>query len=75
MWMKKETRQMIKELGWYSALGMSVAFSVFIGLFIGLFLDKAFGTTPYLMFVFLIMGIVAGFKNIHLAMKKVERMK
>jgi ATP synthase protein I len=73
--MKKETRQMIRELGWYSALGFSVALSVFIGLFIGLFLDKLFGTAPWLMFIFLGFGIVAGFRNIVLAMKKVDRMK
>jgi len=73
--MKKETRQMIKELGWYSALGFSVALSVFIGLFIGLFLDKVFGTAPWLMFLFLGFGIVAGFNNIHLAIKKVNKMK
>jgi ATP synthase protein I len=73
--MKKETRQMIRELGWYSALGFSVALSVFIGLFIGLFLDKLFGTAPWLMFIFLGFGIVAGFRNIVLAIKKVDRMK
>ncbi|HMA66976.1 MAG TPA: AtpZ/AtpI family protein [Desulfosalsimonadaceae bacterium] len=71
--MKKETRQMVRELGWYSALGFSVALSVFIGLFIGLFLDKVFGTTPWLMFVFLVFGIIAGFNNILLAIKKVNR--
>jgi len=73
--MKKETRQMIRELGWYSALGFSVALSVFIGLFIGLFLDKLFGSGPWLMFVFLGFGIVAGFNNIYLAIKKVNKIQ
>ena len=73
--MKKETRQMIRELGWYSALGFSVAIAVFIGLFIGLFLDKLFGTAPWLMFIFLCFGIAAGFNNILLAIKKVNRMQ
>lgn len=73
--MKKETRQMIREFGWYSALGFSIALSVFIGLFIGLFLDKVFGTAPWLMFIFLGFGIVAGFHNIVLAIKKVNRME
>ncbi len=73
--MKKETRQMIRELGWYSAFGLSIALSVFLGLFIGLFLDKLFGTAPWMMFIFLGFGIVAGFRNISLAIKKVNRMK
>ena len=73
--MKKETRQMIRELGWYSALGLSVALAIFIGLFIGLFLDKLFGTAPWFMFIFLGFGIVAGFRNILLAVKKVNKMK
>ncbi len=73
--MKKETREMIRDLGWYSALGFSVALSVFIGLFIGLFLDKIFGTAPLFMFIFLGLGIVAGFRNILLAIRKVNRMK
>lgn len=66
---------MIRELGWYSALGFSVALSVFIGLFFGLFLDKSFGTAPLFMFIFLGFGIVAGFRNIMLAIKKVNKMK
>lgn len=73
--MKKETRQMIRELGWYSSLGFSVALAIFIGLFFGLFLDKSFDTAPWFMFVFLGFGIAAGFRNIMLAIKKVNKMK
>lgn len=68
--MKKETKQMLRELAYYSSLGFSVALAIFIGLFIGLGLDKLFGTAPVLMFVFLGFGIIAGFNNIYRAMKK-----
>lgn len=68
--MKKETRQTIRELGYYGSLGFSIALATFIGLFIGLGLDKLFGTTPVFMFIFLGFGIIAGFTNIYRAMKR-----
>jgi ATP synthase protein I len=70
--MKEETRRAIRDLGYYSSLGLSVALAVFIGLFIGIFLDTAFGTGPVLMFVFLGLGILAGFRNILHAMRRVQ---
>lgn len=68
--MKKEIHRHIMELGYFSTIGLSVALSIFIGLAIGLWLDKKFGTHPWLMFIFLLFGIVAGYRNIGLAIKK-----
>jgi ATP synthase protein I len=68
--MKNDTRQIFRDLGYYSSLGLMVALSIMIGFFIGLFLDRWLGTTPWGMFVFLILGIVAGFRNILMVMKK-----
>lgn len=68
--MKKETKRSIKELAYYSSLGLSVALSIFIGLFVGVYLDKRFGTNPWLTLIFLGLGIVAGFRNIGLAIKR-----
>jgi ATP synthase protein I len=68
--MKQETRQTFRDLGYYSGLGLSVALSIMIGFFIGYLLDRWLGTTPWGMFVFLILGIAAGFRNILLAMKR-----
>ena len=68
--MKHETRQIFRDLGYYSSLGLMVALSIMIGFFVGLFLDRWLGTAPWGMFVFLILGIVAGFRNILTAMKK-----
>ncbi len=74
--MKRETRRMIRELGYYASLGLSVALSVFIGLGIGVYLDrKIFDTTPVFTFVFLGLGIAAGFRNILLAMRKAKNYK
>jgi len=72
--MKKETRQMFKELGYYSTLGLSVALAIFIGVFVGLKLDKWLGTAPWCMFIFFALGIAAAAKNIMLALKKSKSM-
>jgi ATP synthase protein I len=72
--MKKETRTWIRELAYYSSLGISVALSIFIGLAIGLYLDKRFDTAPWLMLLFLGFGIAAGYRNIGLAIKKSRKL-
>lgn len=68
--MKKDTQNAFKELAYYSALGFSVALAIFIGLFIGLGLDRLFDTTPVFMFIFLCIGILAGFNNIYKVIKR-----
>jgi len=68
--MKKETSKHIRELAYYSSLGLSVALSIFIGLFLGVWLDGKFETSPVLTLVFLGFGIAAGFRNLVMAAKR-----
>lgn len=68
--MKRETRRLWRELAYYSSLGFQIALSIVIGLAVGIYLDRRFGTTPWLTLIFLGMGIVAGFRNIWIALKK-----
>ena len=73
--MKKETIRSIKDLAYYSSIGLSVALSIFIGLAIGVYLDrKVFNTTPWLTLIFLGLGIAAGFRNIGIAIKKSRKL-
>jgi ATP synthase protein I len=72
--MKKETRQAWREFAYYSSLGFQIALSIFIGLFAGIYLDRRFGFTPWLTLIGLGMGIVAGYRNIGLAIKKSRRL-
>ena len=72
--MKRETRQRFRELAFYSSLGFTIALSIFIGLAVGLYLDGKFNTTPWLMLVFLGLGIAAAFRNIGLAIKKSRKL-
>ena len=72
--MEKETRKWIRELAFFSSLGLSVALSIFIGLGIGIYLDRRFATSPWLTLIFLGFGIAAGYRNIGLAIKKSRKL-
>jgi len=72
--MKKETRRAYKELAYFGSLGISVALAIFIGLGIGIWLDRKFGTSPWLTLVFLVFGIIAGFRNIALVIKRARKL-
>ena len=72
--MKRENRRTFKELAYYSSLGLSVSFAVFIGLGIGVWLDRKFDTSPWLTLIFLGLGIIAGFRNIGRAVKRVRKL-
>ncbi|MDM8538258.1 AtpZ/AtpI family protein [Desulfobacterales bacterium HSG17] len=68
--MKKRNLKYLKELAYFSSVGLSVAFAIFIGLGMGIWLDKKFESNPWMTLIFLGLGIVAGFRNIGLAIKK-----
>ena len=70
--MEKETRGMIGQLAKLSIMGIEMVVSTFIGLGMGIYLDKKFETAPWLTIVFLIIGIIAGFRNIFREIKKLE---
>jgi len=72
--MKKETKKLFRELWYYSSLSFSIALAIVIGLAIGYWLDTRYDTSPLLTLVFLGLGIIAGFRNIYLAMKKSQRL-
>ena len=73
--MKKESLRTLKDLAYYSSLGLSVVLSIFIGLAVGVYLDRrVFNTTPWLTLIFLGLGIAAGYRNIGLAIKKSRKL-
>ncbi|MEA1968021.1 MAG: AtpZ/AtpI family protein [Thermodesulfobacteriota bacterium] len=72
--MKKGTSNSIRELAYYSSLGLSVALAIFIGLFLGVWLDTKFDTSPVLTLIFLGFGITAGFMNLVKAAKRSRKL-
>ncbi len=67
---KKDT---FKTLLNYSSLGLEMGFSVVIGLAAGFYLDKYLNTYPYLTFVFMIFGMVAAFRAVYRAYKRLKK--
>ncbi|RJQ70697.1 MAG: AtpZ/AtpI family protein [Desulfobacteraceae bacterium] len=72
--MKKETRRYIKEMAYFSTIGLSLALAIFVGLAIGVYLDRVWDTSPWLTLIFIGLGIAAGFRNIGLAIKKIRKL-
>ncbi len=68
--MKEDTRQALKLVGLASTLGLTIVIATFIGLALGLWLDRVFNTSPWLTVIFLILGIIAGFRNFYRFMSK-----
>ena len=65
--MSEDRREMFRQLSIYSQVGMTFVFSILVGFGMGWLLDnKVFNgrTAPYLTFVFLGLGIIAGFRQL-----------
>ncbi|MGD9008661.1 MAG: AtpZ/AtpI family protein [Desulfobacteraceae bacterium] len=71
--MKKRDWRYIRELAYFSSLGLQVALSIFIGFGIGRYLDKRFDTDPWLTVVFFLLGVAAAVRNLGLAIKKLRK--
>jgi ATP synthase protein I len=56
-----------------SSVGLELGIAVIVGLLGGMWLDKHFGTTPWLMLLFLVFGLVAGFRNVLRAVERAEK--
>ena len=73
--MKEETKKLFRELWFYSSLSFSIALSIVMGLGIGYWLDtRVFNTSPWFTLIFLGLGVIAGFRNIYLAMQRSRRL-
>ncbi len=47
-----------------SSLGLMLPSSIAVGLFFGYILDKAFGTQPWMLIIFFILGTAGGITNL-----------
>jgi len=75
--LREDTKKFLKELfsGGYqaSAIGMALVFAIFIGFFIGYLLDNYFDTGYLFKIIGLILGIIAGFRNVYIMGKKLQK--
>lgn len=71
--MSQTGKEAIKLLTVFGTIGITIAASVFIGLGFGYYLDnKLFNgkTSPWFTFIFLGLGIFAGYKNLYQLSKR-----
>ena len=66
------TRQAYNALS-ASSVGLELGLSVMIGLGFGYWLDTKVGTKPWMMLLFLVFGLVAGFRGVMRAVTRAER--
>lgn len=62
--MSEDRRQLFRTLGFLSSVGIAMVAATFIGLAMGIYLDKWLDTSPWFTLIFLLLGIVSGFRNI-----------
>lgn len=61
----------ISDYMWLASIGINLVASSVVGLFIGFYLDKWLHTKPIFMFIFFIIGLGAGFRQIYKEIKKI----
>jgi ATP synthase protein I len=70
---KKPEKSLLGHLIDASSVGIQLVVSTFAGLAIGYGLDRLFGTSPWLTFIFLIIGIISGFRELLRVARKVDK--
>jgi len=58
----KQRRELLNALTLFSQMGISMAVCVVTGVFLGRFLDNFFGTSPWLLLIFSLIGAATSFK-------------
>jgi putative F0F1-ATPase subunit (Ca2+/Mg2+ transporter) len=56
-----------------SSVGLELGIAVILGLLFGMWLDRRLGTEPWMMLVFLVLGLIAGFRNVLRAVARAEK--
>jgi ATP synthase protein I len=71
--MQEDRKRLYKRVMRYSAVGLEMGFSVAIGVAIGYYLDRYFHSGPWLTLIFLMLGVVAGFRSLFSLMKGLDK--
>ena len=72
--MGEDLKKAIKTLGFLSTVGMSMVLAICLGALIGYYLDKWLDTSPWLLLIFIGLGIAAAFRNLFIMYKKAEKL-
>lgn len=67
--MDKGMRQYAIQMAYASSVGIAMVLAIFGCLFLGSWLDRKLGTAPYFTLLLLLIGIVAGFRNLYVLIR------
>lgn len=65
-----EFRDIFRNLAMVSSMGISVVLAIGIGVWFGLTLDRWLSTEPWFFWIFTLIGIAAGFKNVYVITRR-----
>ncbi len=63
-------RDLFRNLAMVSSMGISVALAIGIGVWFGLAMDRWLDTKPWFFWIFTLIGIAAGFKNVYVITRR-----
>jgi ATP synthase protein I len=69
---KSSSKTPLHKIAELSSIGLRLPSSIAIGLFMGYYLDKLFGTQPWLLLIFLLLGIASGMISLLKGIKKYQ---
>jgi ATP synthase protein I len=67
---RKESKKYALQMAYASSIGISMVLAIFGCFFIGRWVDRVLETEPYFTLLFLLIGIVAGFRNLYVLIKR-----
>ena len=56
-----------------SSVGLEMGISVLLGVLGGLWIDSKTGTSPLFLLIFMVLGLIAGFRGVIRAMRRADR--
>ena len=71
--MDKGAKKVAMQMFYASSLGIFMVIVIFGSLFLGRYIDQRLDTTPYFTIFLIVVGVFAGFRNIYLLIKKMNR--
>lgn len=66
-------KQVVQAGGPAGTMGLHMVSSIIVGLVMGYYLDEWLGTKPYLLMVFFVLGVLAGFKTVYEDFRRLQR--
>lgn len=67
---KKPTNEILKALSLITQIGINMTLTILGCLLFGNFLDEKLNTSPWFLFLFIILGVLSAFRNLYHMTKK-----